>query len=487
MRKNRLEIITIILIFIFTLIISIILEPYIENLHERSLDYAQILAEIIAFVFILPQVIIQLSIISRREDVKSVFSGCIPFYLGYYLIILLILSLNCWENFSNSYWHNLIILFTYISAILLIFPYLFFLINKYSADVILRTERRNITNMIFKVSQLNNKDSNNRDPKILENEIMTAVRELRDYVIAYSERSYIFYVKGINALTETIEQSFKKGTQNIDNILIEIIEILINIGFRIENDASRLILVERVSELGLTMIKEQQNEARINLLVTRMINLLENMTINGSKAASSDTVKTLLKQIDNIVKKCIRNEPVIKIEFHLIAETYKRLCIYSMAKNYEMCARDAIENLSYLCIQSMKKIPEQASVNKICEAYKEIGVRGAEIRNEILCIQIMNRFINIIIEFKNRYPDNEIEACMASLLEFVAYFWHGWSNVPKMRIWLRKRLNRMKRENRIPHKKYFRVTQKILEVKSMMSSNIFSDFVDEYNGEQFTN
>ncbi|MBN1153424.1 hypothetical protein JXB12_00735 [candidate division KSB1 bacterium] len=483
--KNRIyELIAILLILLTSACLSYFIISCIDEPKTMSQNFAQILAEIIAFIFVLPQVIIQLALKPHQKDVKTVFAGCIPIYFIYYVLALLCLALNIFDLIQNQEIKRFAVLFTFISSIMLLLPYFYFLINEYSTSLSMFVRKRNqIIKKLKNLSKLNQEfrdenTNNEKDLKKPQREILDAVMELRDYVLTYGEQSLIFFSTGINALTESVELPYQSDIADIDNMLLEILDIITYVGLKVENDASKNIIIERVTELATNILsaKEEAKNQRINVFVTRIITLLEKMTINGTTAVSSETIETLLKKINDLIKISLRRTPPKELEFHLVAESYKRLCLHSIDKLYMMCARDAVEYISYMSIQSMKKMPSKASVDKMCDVLKEIGVLAAKGQNEIFCILCMNRIIQIIDELKNKKdPVNQIEECMASLLEFSAYCWLYF---PRMEDWLYARLNQMKREIKLPYKKYIPSTKRILKLQSNISSAIFADFID---------
>ena len=80
--SNRLkELITIIILFALALSIAFISKKHVHDISKMSTNFAQILAEILAFILVLPQVIFQLTSGPHRRDIKSVFiRNFTPFY-----------------------------------------------------------------------------------------------------------------------------------------------------------------------------------------------------------------------------------------------------------------------------------------------------------------------------------------------------------------------------------------------------------------------
>ena len=137
------EICTIVAVILVAGFSSLFIALHTVQLQNLSQNYAQILAELIAFVFILPQVIIQLALNPHQKDVKTAFAGCIPFYYFYYVIALLILALNLFDWITHLHIRQFFISFTFISSIFLIFPYFYYLIKEYSTSNTMFVNKRN--------------------------------------------------------------------------------------------------------------------------------------------------------------------------------------------------------------------------------------------------------------------------------------------------------------------------------------------------------
>lgn len=482
-RKN--EIIMIVDFLLLAVFLSLLIPFHTNQFQRLSQNYAQILAELIAFVFILPQVIIQLALNPHQKDVKTAFAGCIPFYYFYYVIALLILALNLFDWITHLQIRQFFISFTFISSIFLIFPYFNFLLKEYSISDMFITRRNQIIKKLRNLSALSSKEhdrnhrQNNQYFKQLENQILDDAIELRDYVLTYVNQNYIFFTKGINALIECVEIPYQENIPNVDNILVELLKTNTNIGLKMENDASKNVIIDRTIKFATNILsnKEENNDLRINLFITKIIELMRNLTINGTEAMSSEMIEILLRQFHNLMKICLRRQPPHELEYHLVTESYKHMCLLSIKKSYSMCARDAIEKISYICVECIKKLPNHASVDKTCTALKEIGTLAAKDQNEFLCLECTNRLIEIIDKLQKSTLSDQTELCMASLLEFAA---NCWLKFPLMEEWLNERLNKMKQENGIDYRKYSRSTKKILKERSIISNRIFSDFIDMF-------
>lgn len=453
--------------------------------HELSQGFAQILAEIVAIIFVLPQVIIQLTLKPQRKDIKAVFAGFIPFYLFYYIVAIVLLASNYFRIIFSDYALKISVLFMFLSSLFLIFPYLYFLIKEYStSENMFNIKKNKILKKVKKllnlkqIPKVDNNPTNNNDKSInmIEGEVLALVRELKDYILTYGKEDYNFFCNGMETIAELVEITYLYKNSSIDNLLLEILEIIIEIGLKIETDVYKSKINERLFDTAKIILSSKDHENRINLFVTRIILIIEKIIIEGSKEGSREITRKTISIIHQISLISLRTKPPILLEYHLIAETFKRICIFSIENSCENCARDVLEDLGYLAELSIQKLPVEAlPVYKICDVLTEIGILSSKKRIEVFSIQCINRIVTIIVDVKTRKLSIDINSCMASLLELVANIWINFEELNK---WLYKRLKEMKRNNNVDFKKYIKPTKQLLASKSLVSEAIFSDFID---------
>jgi len=456
------------------------------NPQKLSQDFAQILAEIVAIIFVLPQVIIQLTLKPQRKDVRAIFAGFIPFYFLYYLASVVLLASNLFNTFLSGNYLKVSTLFTFISSVLLIFPYLYFLIKEYSTSENIFNMKKNIIfkrikklvklEKSLKLTNIQYNNNNNKSINTVEGEILELIRELKDYILTYGNEDYNFFSYGVDTVAELIEKTYLFNNSNLDNLLLEILEIMIEIGLKIDNDAYKSKINERFFDTARVILKSHGHENRINLFVTRIILIIEKIITEGSKVSSRETIRKAISIIHQISLISLRTKPPVLLEFHLIAETFKRICIFSIEHSYDNCARDVLEDLGYMVELSIKTLPVNVlPIYKVCDVLTEIGTLSSKKRKEVFSIQCVNRIISIVADIRFRDLSIDINNCMASLLELVANI---WINFEELDAWLFKRLNGMKRNNKINFKRYIKPTKKILASKSLVSQAVFSDFTD---------
>ena len=430
---------------------------------EYAQNYAQILTEILGVIFVLPQVIIQLTLRPQRKDITEVFSGYIPFYFVYYLASIIILGLDYSNAFfpHNQRFADAFILFIFLSSLILIFPYMIFLIKEYSTSKnIFSIKKRKIVKRIKKLIDLNKSNetrsrlrkNNYNSIKKVEEDIIELVTELKDYILTYGKEDYDLFSIGIDALAKIIEITYYFKNPSIDNLLIEILAFIKEIGIKINIDTQSSKINERFYQTAKTILSSGEPEKRMNLLVTKILSMIETIITEGTVKGSSETTRKAISIINRISLIGLRNYPPIKLEYHLIAETYRKFCIFSIFNSYENCARDVLENLSYMLELSIRNLPaSELPVYKICDVFTEIGILTSKKGTEVITIQAVNRMISIITNIKERNIPVDLNNCMASLLELVANIWVNYEILEK---WLIKRLKDMKSEYGVDFKKY---------------------------------
>jgi len=456
------------------------------NAENLSQTFAQILAEIVAIIFVLPQVIVQLTLKPQRKDIRAVFSGFIPFYFLYYIAAIVILASTYLDVFfsNGDQTKNIVILFTFFSSVLLIIPYLLFLIKEYStSENIFNIKKKKILKKIKRILKVNvpatNNHHNNRQINVIEKEVLDLVIELKDYILTYSKEGYNFFSGGVNTLAELIENSYDYKNPIIDNLTLEILEAITEFGLKIESDAYKSKLNERLAQTAEIILLSNEPVNRINLFVTKIILALEKNVTEGSIYGSGETVRKSIALIHHISLVSLRHKPPILLEYHLFAESFKRICIFSIKRSYDNCARDVLEDLGYMVELSLKVLPvNHLPIYKICDVLTDIGILASKGKHEVFCIQCVNRIASIIIDIKNQKLSIEIQSFMASLLELIANIWVNFEELDK---WLYNRLINLRRDDKIDFRKYIKPTADILESKSLVSKAIFSDFVDSLN------
>ncbi|MDW7681225.1 MAG: hypothetical protein SCK70_11715, partial [bacterium] len=128
-RNRKCELLAMGACLLFALLMSLLIARYQHETIESSMDYAQILAEILAVIFVLPQVIITVSLRPQRGDIRSVFlSGLTPFYMVIYGVAIIILSCDVHAFIpASNFLKKVFLFFWFTFAIFLILPYLWFL------------------------------------------------------------------------------------------------------------------------------------------------------------------------------------------------------------------------------------------------------------------------------------------------------------------------------------------------------------------------
>ncbi len=455
---------------------------------EYAQNYAQILTEILGVIFVLPQVIIQLTLRPQRKDIKEVFSGYIPFYFVYYIAAIVILGLD----YSNAFFpHNkqsadTLILFIFLSSLILIFPYMTFLIKEYSTSKkIFSIRGKKIIKRIKKLIKLNQdnetyaqlKKMKSNSTKKVEEEILDLMAELSDYILTYGKEDYDIFSTGIDTIAKIIETTFNFKNANIDNLLIEILGFIKEIGIKISNDAQISKINDRLYRTTEAILFSKEPEKRINLLVTKILSIIEKIMTEGTIKASSETTRKTIFIVNGVSLNGLRHSPSIKLEYHLLAEILRKLCIFSIQNSYVNCALDVLEDLGYMLDLSIDCLPaSELPVYKICDVFTEIGILTSQKGIEIITIQTVNRMIFSIANIRARKIPVDLDNCMASLLELAANIWVNYDVLEK---WLSKRLKNMKSDYGIDFKKYIKPTQRLLESKSLNSEAIFSDFLDQ--------
>lgn len=491
--SNRIRELLVILLVLIITFLTAAFSCLSDAINPKSAgsNYAQILTEILGIIFVLPQVIIQLTLKPQRKDIGEVFAGSVPFYFAYYILSIILLSSEYFYVFlSNNKIANILIQFMFLSSIILIFPYLYFLIKEHSTSkTIFDFKRRRIFKYIKKLVKLN---ASNNEKSILkisnnlignyEEEIIKLVNEFKDVILTYGKDDYKLFSNGIDKLAELIEASYFLQNPSIDNLLIEILEIIKEIGIKIDIDAQKSLINERFFKTAENILLSKEDEKRVSFLVTKILSIIEIIITDGSVTGSSETTRKAISTVNRLALIGLRQSPAIKLEYHLLAENLRKFCIFSIHKLYENCARDILEDLGYIVELSLKYLSiDELPIFKICDALTEIGVLSSKKRNEVITIQAVNRMVSIITSLKERKVLIDLNICMANLLELIAYV---WVNFEEMEVWLTNRLNYMKADSKIDFKKYLKPAKKILRSKSLVSEAIFNDFIDQINNVQ---
>ena len=475
------EFFAIIAVLLFALLISILVSHFNTNGEINSVDFAQILAELLAVIFVLPQVIIQLTLRPQRGDIKSIFSGFIRFYLFYYIIAIIFLACNIAGLSDIKY----ITFFMFLSALLLIFPYFYFLIQEYSTSANFFNENKN--KMLKQIKALEkgentNGSENNNELRfsIAEQKILHLIEECKEYVLTYGKEGNNIFSIGVDTLTELVETSYHYNKTTIDNLLIEILEIITDLGIKAESDNFKSYLNKKLFQIADSILESSGSDDRINLFVTKIVMIIEKISTHETSVISQELLKESIVLVQKTSRTSLRQATPKLIEYHLLAEAFKRMGVYSINKSFENTTRDALQNLGNLVEMSMRKLPiEDVPIYKICDVLTEIGVIASKKKQEVFVIQCINRIILIIADIKTQNLKVDINLCMASLLELIANVWVFFD---VMADWMSLRLYKMSVENSIDYKEYIDSTKEILEAKSVISTTIFNDFVDGIDG-----
>ncbi len=492
MNNKSQEILYIFLVLFLSFAISILI-CYVLKFEPDEMsvqNLAQILAEILSVIIVLPQVIIQLTARPHRRDLSSVFSGRILFYYAIFIFSIALLGFDFFGDYHNSsHWMRTLIAFTFMWPLLLIFPYLSFLVKNYStSENIFKLQRKKVLKKINKVALTGSQNA--------EEEVIVLIKELKESIVIHGAEDQHFYSLGIETLSTIFQEAYSHHGANIDNLLIEILEISAFTGLEIEKDSYKVLINEKLTQTAELVIDRAKThksavngiggqilsdevfelDHRTNKFVTKIILLMEKITIQGTMPASQETVRNVISMIHHLTMKALRRESVLFLEYHLVAESLLRIGLYSQRKSYKKCVSDTIANLHYLAELSVIKLPVKFSpVYRVCDVLTEIGTATSRRKNEILSIQCANDIISILTDLKVRRVEIDMRICMASFLELMA---NVWTNFRELEEWIMGRLDELKKIHRINYKTYIKTTREILALKNLISKSNFNAFIE---------
>jgi len=189
-------------------------------------------------------------------------------------------------------------------------------------------------------------------------------------------------------------------------------------------------------------------------------------------------VKKTIDSIENLLKKGMRHQTPVVIEYAQLVDVTKRLAVFAIKNFYDNLAREAVANIGRSADMSFTYInrDKDRPVFTICDALAEIGISAATNGNEVICGQCINRHEEIIKRSKAKNAGSELEKPMASFLILVAY---TWQSLEFMQDTLFDKLGQLKRESGLDYSNFIVSTKNILKSKSKRYKSIFDDFLDD--------
>ncbi len=497
MIKRLNEIIIILVLLATALIIAYFANPCMEQDHQDiNRNFAQILAEILAVIFVLPQVIIQLTVQPQNKDIKAIFSGTIPGYFLYYIITIVLLATEILYSISLSVKNaNILSLASFLGALFLIFPYLYFLIKEYSISENLNKMKRKILKNVKKLCQetkeeqdekeiLKEKNMINGNEKNIGNlkyDLISSLDELKENILILGNKDNKIFYSGLSTLVYLIKVLYEKNNKILDDMLIRVIENISEIGEKIDNDGSISMINYRLYKEVNRIVGDNTSEFRVNLFTLRIILTMEKVVTQTAVICSRETIRNTIFSINKISLKGLRAKPPVRLEYHLIAESLKKIGLLSLENNYENCVNDVIENLDYMSKLSIRSLPaESLPVYKICDVLSEIGIKASSMKNEVFCIQCMNVTASIIQDLIGRKITEDIDYCITSLFELASNI---WNNFEELEGWLCERIQQLMDQTALDFHEYIEPVEEILKSKSIIAKAIFTDFISVFENE----
>lgn len=411
--------------------------------------------------------------------------------MTFYIMAIAVTAFDFLENFANEEWRVILSLTFFLGSLFLIFPYLLFLTKEYSISENLNNLSRKILKKVEKFSKLPIKKNGEEefvteknfetslDKKVHEfrQGLINDINDLKEYILIYGNDDKKIFYYGINTIVKLIKKLYQYNNLVLDDLLIQIIEIISEIGEKIENDASIILVNQRLQQVIDEIFKDNKSEFRVNLFVLRIVLAMEQVSAQIAMERSRETIRKTASLISQIALVGLRSKPPRNLEYHLIAENLKRICLYSLEKCYDNCVNDIIEYLFYISKLSIRALSVDAlPVFKICDVIGEVGIKSSIKKNEVFCIQSVNVIAEIIGDLKRQPVEIDVTYCLACLLELIA---HLSNNFNELEVWLCDRLKNLLNITRIElTPELIENIIKILASKSLLSQSIFSDFLD---------
>ena len=135
--------------------------------HSVNHNLADILAEILGLIFVLPQVVVQLATKNRQNDLRTVFKSSVSFYLLFYVFAIIVLSYDFIFLLLSDKWGDVLCITIFIAALFQIAPYLYFFIKKHSPSSEINILKKKILKRAKKLANLAKKQSQGEKVKKL--------------------------------------------------------------------------------------------------------------------------------------------------------------------------------------------------------------------------------------------------------------------------------------------------------------------------------
>lgn len=458
------------------------------SLIQLSAILAQVLAEIFAVIIILPQLVLQLSSISYRRDMRDIFRTGTVIYFLFYVIGLILLSFSMpaylIENEKHAYQ---LTFFIFIVLLFLIFPFLNSQISTYrNPRLIFKPLVKKAKRKIKKLCKQPQKDGQ---------ELQKLSREIKDAASDYGNKNRDFFQAGIKSLMEIFIYGYQLTDTKQSDFLVNILNTTAQIGISMEAVEAREFIIDEMLGIEKTILKapkpaqsaetvKKGTKSQITYYTTEVIEVIVQISIQKKQLAYNQTLSKSIKSMFDIFQICISSPYREQVEYPIFAEAFRKIALFALTEGHLNACRDAVQIMSQMITKQLKQhlpIPS-TSVFKSCESMADIATLAAQQKNEKFCMVSINRLRDIISDVRRVEADRETRE--KNLITVLANFLEATSNIwvlfPAMQDWLKQILRSLYTEQHIKFHDYLRPAREIIAMKSAVSLNRFDQFKAEF-------
>ncbi|NOZ62284.1 MAG: hypothetical protein GXO74_11430 [Calditrichaeota bacterium] len=444
---------------------------------DRTVNHnlADILAEILGLIFILPQVVIQLTITPQQKDLKTIFKSFISWYLSFYIVAIVFLSYDFVYDWIDEKWADIICIAIFISALLQIAPYLYFFIKKHSTSSKIKKLKQRILKRAKRLATCAEKTPDENKVRKLRKVLIADIDSLGEYISLQGNENEEIVSLGAEVLVTLIKKLHEFENKEIDIFLLYVIDGIGEVGASIKKEGNSEIILESLKETALYIIEGNCPPERMTKFVLPMIVKIADISLTNAGRLSEMTILKSIKALDEISKTGLRHRPPKEIEYHNIVVQITRFGMFSMARNYTYATNAVFNCLNQMSQLSFRFLPQKSSpILKISDAMADLGKFATQKRNETYVFETFNSLEQIIIEVKNR-PEFELDYCIACFMQLGGAV---FQNMPLLEEWLCRKMKSLERNANIKLSDFFESSERIISDKSEVERRWFLDFLD---------
>ncbi len=454
---------------------------------DRSVNhnFADILAEILGLIFILPQVVIQLTVSPEQKDLRAIFKSSISWYLLFYILAIIVLSYDfIYDWVGREKWASIICLSFFIGALLQIAPYLYFFIKKHSPSSKIKILKHRILKRAKKLAKCANKSADEEKIKSLRKVLKSDIESLAGYISLHGNENEEIVNLGAEVLVILIKKLHEHKNRHIDDLLFYVIEIIGKVGTKIKEEGSSDILLESLTKTALHILKGNCPPDRMTKFVLPIIVIITDIGLTSPKRVSETTVLSNIDFIEVISFKALRYKLIDdnekesvkprEIEYHNIVVQLKRIGEFSLKQNYDYATNKLFNCLNRMWQLSIENLsPEISPILKISDAMVDLGKIASQNEKEPYVFESVNSLEQIIIRV-NKKPEFNFEYLIACYLQLGGDVFHY---MPLLDDWLCEKMKSLEKNTGIKLSDFFESSEKHIGYKSEIEKQWFLDFL----------